>query len=90
MLKKLLPILLALLLCAASAEEPATLVITADMEFYPGPGTHYLQSAFHNTPPQPGETAQVLGRVRGTDGQDWLFVRFTGHWFELRRLPHPR
>lgn len=82
MLKKLLPILLALLLCAAAAEEPATLVITADMEFYSGPGTHYLQSAFHNTPPQPGETAQVLGRVRGTDGQDWLFVRFTGHWFD--------
>lgn len=82
MLKKLLPILLALLLCAAAAEEPATLVITADMEFYSGPGTYYLQSAFHNTPPQPGETARVLGRVRGADGQDWLFVRFTGHWFD--------
>ena len=82
MLKKLLPILLALLLCAAAAAEaPQTFTITGDMEFYSGPGTQYLQSAFHNTPPLPGEQASVLGRVRGADGQDWLFVRFTGHWF---------
>lgn len=82
MLKKLLPILLALLLCAAAAAEaPLTFTITGDMEFFSGPGTQYLQSAYHNTPPQPGETAQVLGCVRGADGQDWLFVRFTGHWF---------
>ena len=82
MLKKLLPLLLALLLCAAAAAEaPMTLVITPDMEFFAGPGPEYLQSAFHNTPPQPGDTAIVLGRVTGADGQDWLFVRFTGHWF---------
>lgn len=83
MLKKLLPALLALLLCTAIAagESPLTLTITEYMEFYAGPGTHYLQSAFHNTPPLPGETAQVLGRVTGEDGQDWLFVRYTGHWF---------
>ena len=81
-LKKLLPILLAVLLCtAAAAESPMTFMITADMEFYSGPGTQYTQTAFHNTPPIPGEEATVLGRVQGADGQDWLFVRFTGHWF---------
>ncbi|MBQ2954228.1 MAG: hypothetical protein IJE07_11925 [Clostridia bacterium] len=82
MLKKLLPILLALLVCAAAAaEDLPALVITGDMEFYSGPGTQYTQGAYHNTPPQPGEEATVLGRVTGADGQDWLFVRFTGHWF---------
>ena len=82
MLKKLLPVLLAVLLCtAAAAESPMTFLITADMEFWSGPGTQYTQGAFHNTPPIPGEEATVLGRVTGADGQDWLFVRFTGHWF---------
>ncbi len=84
MWKKLLPLLLTLLFlaCCAAAEAPRTLVITDTMEFYSGPGGQYLQSAFHNTPPLPGETADVLGRVSGTDGQDWLLVRFTGHWFD--------
>lgn len=82
MLKKLVLLILMLLLALpAAAESSMSLVITGEMQFYSGPGTQYLQSAFHNTPPQPGEAAQVLGRVPGADGQDWLFVRFTGHWF---------
>lgn len=86
MLKKLLPILLTVLLCAAAAaESPLTFVITPDMAFYSGPGPLYTQSAFHNIPPLPGEEATVLGRVTGADGQDWLFVRFTGHWFSQTR-----
>ena len=89
MLKKLLPILLTVLLCAAAAaESPMTFIITADMEFYSGPGTQYIQGAFHNTPPIPGEAATVLGRVQDSNGQDWLFVRFTGHWFSQTHPVH--
>ncbi|MBR3763123.1 MAG: hypothetical protein IKK57_01055 [Clostridia bacterium] len=86
MLKKLLLLLLALLLCSAAAEAPVTFVITDEMQFYSAPGREALQSAFHNTPPQPGETAEIIGRVAGTDGEDWLLVCFTGHWFS-RSMP---
>lgn len=79
-------LLTVLLASGAMAEKPLTFVITRDMQFYAGPGPEYLQSAFHNTPPIPGEIAEVKGRVAGTDGQDWLLVCFTGHWFS-RQLP---
>ncbi len=79
MLKKLtvcIAVLLMLLSCAAIAEEPMTLVITENMQFYSGPGYQYTQTAYHNNNPIPGETAQVIGR----EG-DWLLVSFTGYWF---------
>lgn len=82
MLRKTLLLLLTLLLALpAMAEENTTLVLTSSMAFFSGPGPQYTQGAYHNTPPQPGETATVLGRVPGANGQDWLLVRFTGHWF---------
>lgn len=74
-------LLTTLLTATVLAEAPLTFVITQDMQFFSGPGPEYLQSAFHNTPPTPGEEAVVQGRVPGTDGQNWLLVRFTGHWF---------
>ena len=74
-------LLFVLLTSVSLAQEPLTFVITEDMQFYAAPGKEALQSAFHNTPPQPGETAEIIGRVTGEDGQDWLLVCFTGHWF---------